>query len=227
MDKNTLLKIENISKSYKNGDNEQIVLDKVNLQVTKGTSLAIMGSSGSGKTTLLHILALLLNADSGKYIYNGENISKWSDEKRANFRNQEIGIIVQNYALIENESVYANVNLPFNYSPKKYKRQERLKIIKNALEKVGLLAKAKAKVEILSGGEKQRVAIARALVMNPNLILADEPTGSLDTENGDNIMDLLLGLVQEGKTLIMVTHNETLADLCDQVIVLDDGKITV
>ena len=134
---------------------------------------------------------------------------------------------MQNYALIENESVYANVNLPFNYSPKKYKRQERLKIIKNALEKVGLLAKAKAKVEILSGGEKQRVAIARALVMNPNLILADEPTGSLDTENGDNIMDLLLGLVQEGKTLIMVTHNETLADLCDQVIVLDDGKITV
>lgn len=227
MDKNTLLKTENISKSYKNGDNEQIVLDKVNLQVTKGTSLAIMGSSGSGKTTLLHILALLLNADSGEYIYNGENISNWSDEKRANFRNQEIGIIVQNYALIENESVYANVNLPFNYSPKKYKRQERLEIIKSALKKVGLLEKAKAKVDILSGGEKQRVAIARALVMNPNLILADEPTGSLDTENGNNIMDLLLGLVKEGKTLIMVTHNENLADLCDQVIVLDDGKITV
>ena len=227
MDKNTLLKIENISKSYKNGDNEQIVLDKVNLQVTKGTSLAIMGSSGSGKTTLLHILALLLNADSGEYIYNGENISNWSDEKRANFRNQEIGIIVQNYALIENESVYANVNLPFNYSQKKYKRQERLEIIKSALKKVGLLEKAKAKVEILSGGEKQRVAIARALVMNPNLILADEPTGSLDTENGNNIMNLLLGLVQEGKTLIMVTHNETLADLCDQVIVLDDGEIIV
>lgn len=227
MDKNTLLKIENISKSYQNGDNEQIVLNKVNLQVTEGTSLAIMGSSGSGKTTLLHILALLLNADSGEYIYNGENISNWSDEKRANFRNQEIGIIVQNYALIENESVYANVNLPFNYSPKKYKRQERLKIIKNALEKVGLLAKAKDKVDILSGGEKQRVAIARALVMNPNLILADEPTGSLDTENGNNIMNLLLGLVQEGKTLIMVTHNENLADLCDQVIVLDDGKTTV
>ena len=227
MDKNTLLKIENISKSYKNGDNDQIVLDKVNLQVNKGSSLAIMGSSGSGKTTLLHILALLLNPDSGEYIYNGENISSWSDEKRANFRNQEIGVIVQNYALIENESVYANVNLPFNYSQKKYKRQERLEIIKNALERVGLLGKAKDKVDILSGGEKQRVAIARALVMNPNLILADEPTGSLDTENGNNIMNLLLSLVQEGKTLIMVTHNETLADLCDQVIVLDDGKIIV
>ena len=127
MDKNTLLKIENISKSYKNGDNDQIVLDKVNLQVNKGSSLAIMGSSGSGKTTLLHILALLLNPDSGEYIYNGENISNWSDEKRANFRNQEIGVIVQNYALIENESVYANVNLPFNYSQKNINAKNVLK----------------------------------------------------------------------------------------------------
>ncbi len=225
MDKNILVKIEDINKTYKNGERSQSVLNNVSLQIGQGTSLAIMGASGSGKTTLLHILALLLKPDSGKYIYNGENISDWTDEQQAIFRNQEIGIIVQNFALIENESVYANVNLPFNYTHKKIKRKDRLNTIKETLQKVGMLDKMKEKVEVLSGGEKQRVAIARALVMNPNLILADEPTGALDTENSNNIMNILLGLVKDGKTLIMVTHNEELASLCEQVIILDDGEV--
>ena len=225
MEKELILKLENISKIYKNGDKEFKALDGISLSVEAGSSLAIMGASGSGKTTLLHILALLLDVDSGTYLYKGENISEWSDKGKARFRNQEIGIIVQNFALIEDESAYNNVNLPFRYSKKKLSWKQRIQKVKSSLEKFGLAEKAKQKVEVFSGGEKQRVAIARALVMDPELILADEPTGALDSENGEKIINILLELVKEGKTLIMVTHNEDLAKRCDRVIFLNDGKM--
>ncbi|MDO5022599.1 MAG: ABC transporter ATP-binding protein [Eubacteriales bacterium] len=221
-----LIEMTGIKKSFRNTINGKSieVLKGIDLTVAKGEMLAIKGSSGAGKSTLLHIIGCLDKASEGEYMLEGENVSNLSSKKLALLRNSKIGFVMQHFALIEEDSVLKNVGAPLLFSKTKlshidFKAQEQL-------DKLGILKLAKQKAGKLSGGEKQRVAIARALVNQPDIILADEPTGSLDRKNAMTVMDIFSQLHAEGKTIIIVTHEDFVASLCDRTLTILDGQIS-
>lgn len=223
-DKKELMRLTNIVKSYRNGEQDLKVLKNINLTVYEGEFLAIMGPSGSGKSTLMNIIGLLDRATSGDYVLNGTEVEVLSDRKLAQVRNEEIGFVFQQFFLLAKLNALQNVELPLIYAGVSVSK--RRECAKKFLEKVELGMRMKHLPSELSGGQKQRVAIARALVNNPSIILADEPTGALDTKTGQQIMELLTELNQEGKTIIMVTHEPEIADFATRKIIIRDGEIT-
>ncbi|MGQ7626368.1 ABC transporter ATP-binding protein [Streptococcus suis] len=222
--KNQLIKLTNINKSYRNGDQELRVLKDIDLEVQEGEFLAIMGPSGSGKSTLMNIIGLLDRSSSGNYWLEGEEVSQLSEKKLASVRNDQIGFVFQQFFLLSKLNALQNVELPLIYAG--VPSAKRKKLAKQYLEKVELAERMTHLPSELSGGQKQRVAIARALVNTPAIILADEPTGALDTKTGQQIMELLIELNNEGKTIIMVTHEPEIAAYAKRTIVLRDGVIT-
>jgi len=223
-EKTILIQLKDIVKSYKNGDQKLQVLKGIDLTVHEGEFLAIMGPSGSGKSTLMNIIGLLDRPTSGDYLLNGNEVDKLNDRKLAQVRNEEIGFVFQQFFLLSKLTALQNVELPLIYAGVGLSKRKELS--KLYLEKVELSTRMKHLPSELSGGQKQRVAIARALVNTPSIILADEPTGALDTKTGEQIMDLLTELNKEGKTIIMVTHEPDIADFATRKIVIRDGEIT-
>ena len=220
----SLIKLKDINKYYKVGKEKFHVLKSLNINIEEGDFVMIMGKSGSGKTTLLNVLAFLDKFDDGSYFFNYENVSNLNENQRSIFRNKHIGFIFQQFNLIETLNIYQNIELPLIYDGK-LNKSERENIIKDKLKQVGLLDKIKSMPLQLSGGQQQRVAIARSLVNNPKLIFADEPTGALDSETSTDIMNLLKDLNNQGKTIIMVTHDADLIKYATKVIRLKDGVL--
>ena len=220
-----MIQTKNLSKIYNEGkSNECRALDSVNLEIKDGEFVAIMGKSGSGKSTLMHLIAGVDYPTSGQVEIDDKEINKLSEKQLSQFRNKEVGIIMQQFFLIEECSVIENVRMPLDFSKEKIKDKDERAV--KLICQMGLKDYVKKKVRELSGGEKQRVAIARALVNDPEILLADEPTGSLDSENSDNIMQLMQRINQKfNKTIIVITHEKDIAKYCDRLIVLSDGKI--
>ncbi len=218
-----MLEIRQLHKSYPIGDSSLHVLKGIDLSVKDGEMVAIMGSSGSGKSTLLNIIGMLDEADEGDYILDGLPIKDLTEKKAAVYRNKFLGFIFQSFNLINYKTALENVALPLYYQG--MKRTERQELALFHLEKVGLAAWAKHLPKELSGGQNQRVAIARALAANPKLLLADEPTGALDTKTSHEIMAFIQQLNDEGKTILMVTHEEDIANMCKRIVRLRDGVI--
>ncbi|ADH60716.1 ABC transporter related protein [Thermoanaerobacter mathranii subsp. mathranii str. A3] len=222
-----LIKIENVKKEYISGKIKNVVLKGVYLEINEGEKIAIVGPSGSGKTTLLNIIGLLLPATEGEVYLAGKRASSLKEKERAKLRNKFFGYIFQEFLLVEEDTVFQNIEIPLLYSLTKKTKSEKRKMVEEVLEKVGLEVKINEKVRNLSGGERQRVAIARAIINDPEVILADEPTGSLDAENGEKIVDILESLVDKGKTLLIVTHNEAIAKRCDRIFRIKDGYVEI
>ena len=218
-----MLTINKLHKSYPIGDSSLHVLKGIDLSVKEGEMVAIMGSSGSGKSTLLNIIGMLDEADEGEYILDGVPIKNLTEKKAAIYRNKFLGFIFQSFNLINYKNALENVALPLYYQG--MKRSERQEKALFHLEKVGLRDWAHHLPNELSGGQKQRVAIARALAANPKLLLADEPTGALDTKTSYEIMEFIQQLNDEGKTILMVTHEEDIANMCKRIVRLRDGVI--
>ncbi|EMC50463.1 ABC transporter ATP-binding protein [Streptococcus mutans] len=223
-DRKKLIHLKGVTKSYHNGNQELQVLKGIDLTVNEGDFLAIMGPSGSGKSTLMNIIGLLDRPSSGTYHLSQQSVEKLNDSKLAHVRNQKIGFVFQQFFLLSKLDALQNVELPLIYAG--VSPSQRKKTAKEFLDKVELSERMKHLPSELSGGQKQRVAIARALVNNPSIILADEPTGALDTKTGNQIMELLTELNNEGKTIIMVTHEPEIADYAKRKIVIRDGEIT-
>lgn len=221
-----MIKVANIVKKYnKNKDSEFEALHEVNMEIKDGEMVALIGKSGAGKSTLLHILACIDSFDSGEYILNGQSVKELSEGKRSEIRNKEIGMIMQDFALIEEFSALDNVGIPLYFCEDKKKRKNYKKYALAALKEIGIEELASKKINQLSGGQKQRVAIARAIVNDPGLILADEPTGALDSLTSDEVMKVLEGLNQSGKTILIVTHDNEIAQRCQRIIKIEDGRI--
>ncbi|MFG6427032.1 ABC transporter ATP-binding protein [Lepagella muris] len=218
-----MIKIENVSKSFRTEEVETFALRGVSLDVNKGEFVAIMGPSGCGKSTLLNILGLLDNPSDGKYILDGTDVSSLKEKQRTGLRKGKIGFVFQNFNLIDELTVEENVELPLRYL--NVSASERKTRVKEVLERMGISHRAKHFPQQLSGGQQQRAAIARAVIARPELILADEPTGNLDSKNGQEVMDLLTELNREGTTIVMVTHSRHDAAYTNRVINLFDGKI--
>lgn len=218
-----MLQLSNICRTFGTSATRVVALDNISLSIEKGDFTVITGQSGSGKSTLLQIIGLLDRASSGTYLLNGQDVGCLNDRQQSEFRLKNIGFIHQAFHLLPQESALSNVALPLGYMG--YKRSRRLSLAKEALERVGLKDRIAHKPTQLSGGEQQRVAIARAIVTQPHLILADEPTGNLDSKNGAIIMELLRHLNKEGQTIVMVTHDKSIVQENDRQIVLHDGKI--
>ena len=220
-----MIEIKNLVKIYNKGKtNEFCALKGIDLSIDEGEMVAIIGKSGAGKSTLLHILAAIDSYDKGSYLVDGVSVGDLKEKQRARFRNQKIGIVMQDYALIDEYTIEENVQIPLIFGKVKGNDVRREKIM-TALENVGLAELAKKPVRQLSGGQKQRVAIARALVNNPAFLLADEPTGALDSKTSGEIMDVFEKLNQGGKTVIIVTHDMEVAARCGRVIEISDGEI--
>ena len=219
-----LIDLKNVSKSYRNGDQELQVLKDVHLKVEEGEFVAIMGPSGSGKSTLMNIIGMLDRPTSGEYYLEGEEVAKLSEKKLAKVRNQQIGFVFQQFFLLSKLNALQNVELPLIYAG--VSQSKRKALAEQYLKKVELEKRMYHLPSELSGGQKQRVAIARALVNHPSIILADEPTGALDTKTGEQIMELLTELNREGKTIIMVTHELEIAAFAKRQIVIRDGVIS-
>lgn len=218
-----VLKLNQVSKIYQTGDKPFYALKNINLNIKPGEFIAITGASGSGKSTLMHIIGLLDNASSGQIILDGQDISHLKENQLAGLRNQKIGFIFQQFNLLARTSALDNVGLPLLYA--KVSQEDRVKRSKAMLEKVGLGDRLQNTPAQLSGGQQQRVAIARALVNDPDLIFADEPTGNLDSKSGDDIKKLLSDLHKEGRTIIMVTHEDDVAEIANRLIVFHDGEV--
>ena len=220
----TLIKIKNITKNYQNGDVITNVLKGISFEINNGEFATIMGSSGSGKSTLMYMLGFLDAPTSGEYYFEGHNTLKLDDDKLAEFRSEKIGFIFQAYNLLQRTSVLDNVLLPTTYLVGCDLKKARDNAIK-LLGKVGLGHRLNHRPNQLSGGEQQRVAIVRALVNNPRLVLADEPTGNLDSKSGEEIMEILQDLNKEGRTIIMVTHEQYTAECAKRIIHIKDGMV--
>lgn len=218
-----MIKLENITKTYQNGKLSVEVLKGISLEIADGEMASIMGPSGSGKSTLMNILGCLDIPTSGTYLLNEQEIQKKSSRQLAIIRNKELGFIFQKYNLIPQLTAIDNVELPLIYRGMAAK--ERAKRIKEALEKVGLAHRVKHKPTEMSGGEQQRVAIARALAAEPHVLLADEPTGNLDTKTSEEIMAIFQELNDQGMTMVLVTHDARIAQHCKRLIRIQDGKI--
>ncbi|MBT6160905.1 ABC transporter ATP-binding protein [Flavobacteriaceae bacterium] len=218
-----MIKIQNLHKSYKMGNSSLHVLKGINFNVEEGELVAIMGSSGSGKSTLLNILGMLDNADEGDYILDNVPIKNLNETKAAKYRNQFLGFVFQSFNLINYKTALENVSLPLYYQG--VSRKERQESALNYLEKVGLKDWATHLPSELSGGQKQRVAIARAMASQPKVLLADEPTGALDTKTSYEVMELIQQINEEGKTILVVTHELDIAKMCKRVVTLKDGVI--
>ena len=219
-----LIELKNINKSYRNGDQELQVLKDISLEVEEGEFVAIMGPSGSGKSTLMNIIGMLDRPTTGEYHLGSEEVAKLGDKKLAKVRNRQIGFVFQQFFLLSKLNALQNVELPLIYAGVGLSKRKSL--AEQFLTKVELDTRMHHLSSELSGGQKQRVAIARALVNNPSLILADEPTGALDTKTGEQIMELLTELNREGKTIIMVTHEPEIAAYAKRQIVIRDGVIS-
>lgn len=218
-----MIKIENLCKTFRTEDVETLALRDVSFNVNKGEFIAIMGPSGCGKSTLLNILGLLDNPTSGQYQLAGTEVGGLKEKDRTSLRKGKIGFVFQSFNLIDELNIEENVELPLQYMG--IKASERKERVREALKRMGISHRAKHFPQQLSGGQQQRAAIARAVVSRPELILADEPTGNLDSKNGAEVMDLLSELNREGTTIVMVTHSKHDAAYTDRIINLFDGKV--
>ena len=217
------ISVSNVSKVYKTGDVETIALDNVSFTVKKGEFVAIMGPSGSGKSTLMHILGALDTPTSGTYVLDGEAVGKLSKDKLAEIRNKKIGIVFQAFNLLPRTTALKNVALPMVYAG--IGKEERTKKASELLNEVGLGDRMEHTSSQLSGGQMQRVAIARSLSMNPSIILADEPTGNISSAQSDEIMRIFQNLQKQGHTIVMITHEPSVARWAERIIHIKDGKI--
>ena len=218
-----MIHIKDLVKIYRTEEVETTALNALSLEVHKGEFVSIMGASGCGKSTLLNIIGLLDATNSGSYQFDGEEVAGYTEKQRAGLRKASIGFVFQNFNLIDELNVYENVELPLIYN--KVPAKERKERVNAILERIGIAHRAKHFPLQLSGGQQQRVAVARALVTNPKLILADEPTGNLDSKSGNEVMELLTELHQTGATIIMVTHSAYDAQFSSRVITLRDGEV--
>jgi putative ABC transport system ATP-binding protein len=220
-----MIKIKDLEKYYRTEELQTIALNKLSFEVNEGEFVAIMGPSGCGKSTLLNILGMLDDADGGSFVFNDTEVIKFSERKRATIRKHNIGFVFQSFNLIDQLTVFENVELPLIYTG--MKKSDRKKKVEEVLEKMQIMHRRKHFPQQLSGGQQQRVAVARAVVNNPKLILADEPTGNLDSSNGNEVMDLLTEMNNLGATIIMVTHSEHDAKFSHRIIrMLDGQKVT-
>jgi len=220
-----MIKLTNLSRVFRTQDIETTALNNINLTVNQGEFLAIMGPSGCGKSTLLSILGMLDSPSAGSFEFAGTDIAGYSEKQLAELRKASIGFVFQSFNLIDELTVYQNVELPLQYQ--KISKSERKQRVEAILKRVGIDHRAEHLPQQLSGGQQQRVAVARALVINPKLILADEPTGNLDSKNGDEVMAMLRELNREGTTVIMVTHSEKEGAYADRLVRLLDGQVMV
>lgn len=222
---NVMIKVKDLEKFYSTEEVRTIALNKLSFEVKEGEFVAVMGPSGCGKSTLLNILGLLDDPDGGSFLFNGTEVAGFNERQRANLRKHNIGFVFQSFNLIDELTVYENVELPLIYTG--VKAAERKERVEAVLEKMQIMHRRKHFPQQLSGGQQQRVAVARAVVNNPKLILADEPTGNLDSSNGNEVMDLLTELNSNGTTIIMVTHSEHDAKYSHRIIrMLDGQKVT-
>lgn len=218
-----MIKVSDLEKIYRTEEVETVALNKISFEIKTGEFVAIMGPSGCGKSTLLNIIGLLDDLDSGSFIFNDTEVAKFNERKRAEMRKHNIGFVFQSFNLIDELTVFENVELPLIYTG--VATAERKKIVDEVLDKIQIAHRRNHYPQQLSGGQQQRVAVARAVVNNPKLILADEPTGNLDSRNGNDVMQLLTDLNEQGTTIIMVTHSEHDARYTHRVINMLDGQI--
>ena len=218
-----MIEFKNIYKIYKMGDNEVHAVDGISFKIEEGEFVAIVGQSGSGKSTCMNIIGALDVPTNGEYLLNGKDISKYTDDQLAEIRNCTLGFIFQQYNLISKLNVYENVELPLLY--RSMSSEERKKRVTESLEKVGLADRIHHMPNQLSGGQQQRVSIARALATHPSIILADEPTGALDSKTGHEVLEFLKQLNNEGNTIILITHDLGIAAEAKRVIRIQDGKV--
>ena len=217
-----MINITNLEKYYRTEEVETVALNKISLNIREGEFVAIMGPSGCGKSTLLNIVGLLDDADSGSFVFNGIEVAGFNERKRADLRKHNIGFVFQSFNLIDELTVFENVELPLIYTG--VKAPERKKRVEEVLDKMQIMHRRNHYPQQLSGGQQQRVAVARAVVNNPKLILADEPTGNLDSNNGNDVMQLLTDLNEQGTTVIMVTHSEHDAKYSHRIVRMLDGQ---
>ena len=218
-----MIKTANLKKVYTTEEVETTALNDISLEVKEGEYVAIMGPSGCGKSTLLNVLGMIDTISAGEYFFLNEEVSKYTERKRANLRKNNIGFVFQSFNLIDELTVYENVELPLLYLG--FSGSERKKRVSEVLEKMALMARRNHFPQQLSGGQQQRVAVARAVVARPKLILADEPTGNLDSAHGDEVMKLMSDLNDEGTAVIMVTHSPTYAECAQRIVHLFDGQV--
>ena len=218
-----MIQTKNLKKLYTTEEVETTALNNINLEVQQGEFVAIMGPSGCGKSTLLNLLGLLDNPSDGEYFFLEHEVSKYTERKRANLRKNNIGFVFQSFNLIDELTVYENVELPLLYLG--YTASERKKRVNEVLERMQIMHRKNHFPQQLSGGQQQRVAVGRAVVANPKLILADEPTGNLDSSHGEEVMNMMAKLHEEGTTIIMVTHSPAYAEYAQRVVHLFDGHI--
>ena len=223
MDEQPILRTWALARTYHRGPNAVPVLRSIDLEVRRGEWVAVLGPSGSGKSTLLNILGLLDHPDAGVYELAGDDVSDLGDGEQATVRNRRIGFVFQSFQLLPRTSALDNVATPLVY--RKMPRHDRQERARNALERVGLAGRVEHDASELSGGETQRVAVARALVTDPALVLADEPTGNLDTASGHEILDLFHRIHDDGRTIVMITHDPGIAAVADRRLLLDDGRL--
>ncbi len=220
-----LIELKDIYKIYRTGDAEVHALDGVSLEIDNGEFVSIVGQSGSGKSTLMNLLGCLDTPTMGTYLLDGVDVSTMSDNRLSDIRNRRIGFIFQGFNLISSLNAIENVELPLIY--RKMERKERKKLVYQSLSRVGLKKRMRHRPSEMSGGQQQRVAIARAIAASPPIIFADEPTGNLDSKSGEEVIRILRELNQEGRTVILITHDNGIARRCDRVIHIHDGKITL
>lgn len=218
---NNMIKITDLEKYYRTEEVETIALNKLSIEVKEGEFVAVMGPSGCGKSTLLNILGLLDDADGGSFVFNGIEVAGFNERKRADLRKKNIGFVFQSFNLIDELTVFENVELPLIYN--NVKAADRKKRVEEVLDNLKIMHRRNHYPQQLSGGQQQRVAVARAVVNNPKLILADEPTGNLDSSNGNEVMQLLTELNEKGTTIVMVTHSEHDARYSHRIIRMLDG----
>lgn len=218
---NEIIRLENISKSFKMGNENKKILSNLNICINSGQRIAIVGPSGVGKTTLLNIIGLIMQPSTGEVFVKNKNVKNYTEKEIAKLRNKLFGYVMQDFALIEEDTVFENVVIPLLYTDINISKKNKLIMVQNALKRVSLEEKLYEKAKNLSGGQRQRVAIARAIINEPQLLLCDEPTGSLDTKTGDEIFSLLEDVTTGDRSLLVVTHNEKLASRCKYKIKID------